>query len=71
MPVRAWLLCVLLASGALAVHAGNNTSAANATNSTAPPYVCDHVYMTTGDVVASAFAVFFFSAFLVDFARAD
>ena len=74
MPPRAWLLCLVIASAALAVHAGDNASAANvtnATNATAPPYVCNHVYMTTGDVVASAFAVFFFSAFIVDFARAD
>lgn len=79
MPPRAWLLCLVLALVVLAVHAGDNASvaavdaanASNTSNATAPPYVCNHVYMTTGDVVASAFAVFFFSAFIVDFARAD
>jgi len=76
MPPRAWLLCLVLAVVVLAVHAGDNASvaavnASNASNATAPPYACNHVYMTTGDVVASAFAVFFFSAFIVDFARAD
>ncbi len=63
--MRAWLLCLLLAMHA---EAYNNTTGAG--NTTAI-HECDTRFIATGDIFATALAVFFLSIFIVDLACAE
>lgn len=65
--MRAWLLCLALAMHA---EAYNNTTGAGNTTATAI-HECDTRFIATGNIFATALAVFFLSIFIVDLACAE